>query len=73
VPGRLVVIAENHTQIGCLGEAIALNLVQAKIQPELRHVALPDAFLDPGALPTLQDRYSVSTEAISSNIRSWLI
>ncbi|WP_054895873.1 transketolase family protein [Pseudomonas sp. NBRC 111137] len=73
VPGRLVVIAENHTQIGCLGEAIALNLVQAKIQPELRHVALPDAFLDPGALPSLQDRYSVSTEAISSNIRSWLI
>ena len=72
VPGRLVVIAENHTQIGCLGEAIALNLVQAKIQPELRHVALPDAFLDPGALPTLQDRYSVSTEVISSNIRSWL-
>ena len=70
--GRLVVIAENHTQIGGLAEAIALALLQARVMPELRHVALPDQFLDAGALPTLHDRYGISTEVMTANIRRWL-
>ena len=70
--GRLVVIAENHSQVGGLGEAIAMALLQARVQPLLRHVALPDAFLDAGALPTLHDRYGISTEVMARNIRSWL-
>jgi len=70
--GRLVVIAENHSRIGGLGEAVALALLQARVQPELRHVALPDRFLDAGALPTLHDRYGISTEAMAANIRHWL-
>lgn len=70
--GRLVVIAENHTQIGGLGEAIAMALLMARIQPEVRHVALPDQFLDAGALPTLHDRYGISTEVMTRNIKQWL-
>jgi transketolase len=70
--GRLVVIAENHSQIGGLGEAIAMSLLMARIQPEIRHVALPDRFLDAGALPTLHDRYGISTEVMAGNIKEWL-
>ena len=70
--GRLVVVAENHSQVGGLGEAIAMALLQARVQPLLRHVALPDRFLDAGALPTLHDRYGISTEVMARNIRSWL-
>jgi transketolase len=70
--GRLVVIAENHSQIGGLGEAIAMALLLSRVQPTLRHVALPDQFLDAGALPTLHDRYGISTEVMAGNIRRWL-
>jgi transketolase len=70
--GRLVVVAENHSEIGGLGEAIAMALLQARVQPVLRHVALPDRFLDAGALPTLHDRYGISTEVMAANIRHWL-
>jgi len=70
--GRLVVIAENHSEIGGLGEAIAMALLQARGQPTVRHVALPDRFLDAGALPTLHDRYGISTETMAANIRRWL-
>ncbi|MGR6495953.1 transketolase family protein [Pseudomonas fulva] len=70
--GRLVVIAENHSQIGGLGEAVAMTLLMARVQPELRHVALPDQFLDAGALPTLHDRYGISTEVMAGNIKQWI-
>jgi len=70
--GRLVVIAENHSSVGGLGEAIAMALLQARVQPTVRHVALPDRFLDAGALPTLHDRYGISTEVMAANIRQWL-
>lgn len=72
VPGRLVVVAENHAQIGGLGEAIAALLMRHRITPAFRQIALPDAFLDAGALPTLHDRYGISTAAIVSALQSWL-
>jgi transketolase len=70
--GRLVVIAENHSIVGGLGEAIAMALLQARVQPFVRHVALPDKFLDAGALPTLHDRYGISTDVMATNIKAWL-
>jgi transketolase len=70
--GRLVVVAENHTEIGGLGEAVARDLMLAGLRPAFRHIALPDAFLDAGALPTLHDRYGISTQAIRHRIRDWL-
>jgi len=70
--GRLVVVAENHSTIGGLGEAVAGTLLRAGVAPAFRQVALPDAFLDAGALPTLHDRYGISTEAMAASIKSWL-
>jgi transketolase len=70
--GRLVVIAENHTKVGGFGEAVALALMMARVMPTLQHIALPDQFLDAGALPTLHDRYGISTERIVANVKGWL-
>jgi transketolase len=70
--GRLVVVAENHTEIGGLGEAVARDLMLNGIHPTFRHIALPDQFLAAGALPTLHDRYGISCNAIAARIKAWL-
>jgi transketolase len=72
VSGRLVVVAENHAAIGGLGEAVASLLLRNRLMPEFRQIALPDAFLDAGALPTLHDRYGISTQAMVQSLKSWL-
>lgn len=70
---RLVVVAENHSVVGGLGEAVATALLRSRVQPAGFQLAgLPDAFLDAGALPTLHDRYGVSTTALSGRIKEWL-
>ena len=71
-PGRLVVVAENHSVIGGLGEAVAGLLLRSGVTPVFRQIALPDAFLDAGALPTLHDRYGISTSAVTGRIKAWL-
>lgn len=70
--GRLVVVAENHTIVGGLGEAVAADLLRNGIAPTFRQIALPDEFLDAGALPTLHDRYGISTDAITKRVKEWL-
>ena len=70
---RLVVVAENHSIIGGLGEAVGSALLRHRVQPAGFQLAgLPDAFLDAGALPTLHDRYGISREALTRRIRHWL-
>lgn len=70
--GRLVVVAENHSEVGGLGEAIASLLMRERVFPEFRLIGLPDAFLDAGALPTLHDRYGISMEVMCQRIKAWL-
>lgn len=70
--GRLVVVAENHTVIGGLGEAVAAVLLAHGVTPAFRQIGLPDAFLDAGALPTLHDRYGISTQAMADTMKTWL-
>jgi transketolase len=71
--GRLVVVAENHSVIGGLGEAVAGTLLRAGVAPRrFSQVALPDAFLDAGALPTLHDRYGISASAMAETIKRQL-
>jgi transketolase len=70
--GRLVVVAENHTVIGGLGEAVAAELMRAGVSCPFRQVGLPDAFLAAGALPTLHDRYGISSATMSQAIKGWL-
>lgn len=70
---RLVVVAENHSVVGGLGEAVASSLLQNSVTPaKFRLAGLPDAYLDAGALPTLHDRYGISTEALSRRVKAWL-
>ena len=72
-PGRLVVVAENHSVIGGLGEAVAgLLLREGVIPSKFRMLGLPDAFLDAGALPTLHDRYGISVEKMTGTLKAWL-
>ena len=70
---RLVVVAENHSVIGGLGEAVASALLRHRVQPAGFQLAgLPDVFLDAGALPTLHDRYGISTDALAKRVKGWL-
>ncbi|MCA1381776.1 MULTISPECIES: transketolase family protein [Bradyrhizobium] len=71
-PGRLVVVAENHTVIGGLGEAVATLLMRSGVHPPFRQIGLPDEFLAAGALPTLHDRYGISTAEVKRQIKAWL-
>ncbi|CAM2188793.1 putative uncharacterized transketolase family protein y4mN [Paraburkholderia sacchari] len=70
--GRMLIVAENHTVIGGLGEAVASTLLGAGVTPPFKQIALPDEFLAAGALPTLHDRYGISVNSMSSAIKAWL-
>lgn len=71
-PGRLVITAENHSEIGGLGEAVATTLIRNGVTPAFRQIALPDEFLDAGALPVLHDQYGISTDAMIRQTKAWL-
>lgn len=70
---RLVVVAENHSIIGGLGESVSSALLRNRVQPAGFQLAgLPDQYLDAGALPTLHDRYGISREVLGQRVRKWL-
>jgi len=70
---RLVVVAENHSVVGGLGEAVASTLMRHGVLANGFQLAgLPDAFLDAGALPTLHDRYGISRAVLGQRIEGWL-
>jgi transketolase len=59
--------------VGGLGEAVAGVLMRANVRPPAFHqIALPDAFLDAGALPTLHERYGLSTDQVVARVRAAL-
>ncbi|MCY4208861.1 MAG: transketolase family protein [Roseovarius sp.] len=70
--GRLVVAAENHSIIGGLGEAVAGVLLRNGVNAQFRQIALPDEFLDAGALPTLHDQYGLSARAVTEKVKKWM-
>jgi transketolase len=67
---RLVVTLENHTVVGGLAESVASTLAFAGVGTRLVPIALPDEFLAAGALPTLHDRYGLSTDAIVARVKA---
>lgn len=69
---RLVVTLENHTVVGGLAEAVASTLAFAGVGRRIVPIALPDEFLAAGALPTLHDRYGLSTDSIVDRARAEL-
>jgi transketolase len=72
VEGRLVITAENHTVVGGLSEAVAATAGYAGIATRIQPAALPDEFLAAGALPTLHDRYGLSTDALCTRVKTAL-
>jgi transketolase len=69
---RLVVTMENHTIIGGLAESVAAALAFAGKGRRIVPIALPDEFLAAGALPTLHDRYGLSTDEVTARIKAEL-
>ncbi|SDK77631.1 transketolase [Actinopolyspora mzabensis] len=61
---RLLVTLENHSLVGGLAESTASTLVRNNAARGLLPIGLPDEFLDAGALPTLHERYGLSTERV---------
>ncbi len=70
--GKLIITAENHSIVGGLGEAVAACLMRAGAQKPFRQIALPDEFLDAGALPTLHEHYGLSVDRVVAQTRNWL-
>jgi len=66
---RLVLTLENHTITGGLGESVASCLAFNGQGTHIIPIALPDQFLAAGALPTLHDRYGLSTDAVTTKIK----
>jgi len=69
---RLVLTLENHSVVGGLSEAVAATVAFAGVGTRVVPVALPDEFLAAGALPTLHDRYGLSTDSIVTPVRGEL-
>ncbi|MCV7290727.1 transketolase family protein [Mycolicibacterium wolinskyi] len=69
---RLVFTLENHSVVGGLFESVASALVRNGVSRQVSPIALPDEFLVAGALPTLYDRYGVSTSRIVERVKSAL-
>ena len=67
---RLVVTLENHTVVGGLAESVASCLAFAGQGRRIVPIALPDRFLDAGALPTLHARYGLSTDAVVARVKA---
>ncbi len=69
---RAAFTLENHTIVGGLFEACAGALVRAGVGAQVTPIGLPDEFIDAGALPTLHDRYGLSTDAVVETVKSHL-
>lgn len=69
---RLVLTLENHTVVGGLFETVASAVVRSGLGQRIIPVALPDEFLDAGALPTLHDRYGLSIKSIVAKVLAQL-
>src|SRR6476469_5319146 len=69
---RLVVTCENHTVVGGLFETVASAAVRRGSGKRITPIGLPDEFLAAGALPTLHDRYGLSTAQIVATVLAQL-
>ncbi|MFF5987335.1 transketolase family protein [Prauserella flavalba] len=65
---RLVVTLENHTVVGGLFETVASSVVSRGLGRRVVPIALPDEFLDAGALPTLHERYGLATDTVVAKV-----
>jgi transketolase len=69
---RLVIVAENHSITGGLGDAVAKTLMTHDVFVPLRQIGLPDEFLDAGALPSLHDQYGITVDRMVERVKTWV-
>ena len=69
---RLILTCENHTVVGGLFETGASAAVRRGIAKQITPIGLPDEFLAAGALPTLHDRYGLSTARVVATVLAQL-
>ncbi|MEO9228772.1 MAG: transketolase C-terminal domain-containing protein [Devosia sp.] len=63
-----VVTAENHVIVGGLASLVVETLFDAGIQRKVTRIGLPDRYIECGAVPTLQQKYGLTTAAVISTI-----
>lgn len=69
---RLIFTLENHTVVGGLFGSVAELITREGLAKKVHPIALPDKFLDAGALPTLYDRYQLSSSKIVQRVKDEL-
>lgn len=67
---RRVVTAENHVVVGGLASLVVETLFDAGIAKPVTRIGLPDRFIECGAVPTLQQKYGLTVEAVTETIAS---
>ena len=63
-----IIAAENHVSVGGLASLVVETLYEAGISKKVTRIGLPDRYIECGAVPTLQDRYGLTTDAIVATI-----
>lgn len=63
-----VVTAENHVVVGGLGSLVVETLFDSGVSRKVTRIGLPDRFIECGAVPTLQARYGLTTDAMIATI-----
>lgn len=65
-----VVTAENHVIVGGLASLVVETLFDAGIMKPVTRIGLPDRYIECGAVPTLQQKYGLTVQAIAATITS---
>ena len=63
-----IIAAENHVSVGGLASLVVETLYEAGISKKVTRIGLPDRYIECGAVPTLQARYGLTTDAIVATI-----
>lgn len=63
-----VVTAENHVVVGGLASLVVETLFDAGVSKKVTRIGLPDRYIECGAVPTLQQKYGLTVEAIVATI-----
>ncbi len=63
-----VVTAENHVVVGGLASLVVETLFDAGVAKKVTRIGLPDRYIECGAVPTLQARYGLTTDAVVGTI-----
>ncbi|MDC9826338.1 transketolase C-terminal domain-containing protein [Devosia sp. ZB163] len=63
-----VVTAENHVAVGGLASLVVETLFDAGISTKVTRIGLPDRYIECGAVPTLQQKYGLTVEAVVATI-----